>query len=335
MRVKLQNRYTIDMKRIGIIGGSSYTAGELIRILIHHPEVEIKFVYSRTNPAKSVAAVHPDLNGQTDLKFTDKTNMEVDVLFLCLGHGKSREYLEQYLVSDATLIVDMSRDFRLEAHNTIQGRNFIYGLTELHKSVIQSAKSIANPGCFATTIQLALLPLAHAGLLEEDIHVHAITGSTGAGAIPSSTTHFSWRNNNISWYKPFVHQHESEILQSLHESGAQAKLRFLPVRGDFTRGIFATAYTRFDKSLEAAQEIFSSFYDEAPFTHCVEEPIHLKQVVNTNQCHVHLHKHEDQLLITSALDNLIKGASGQAVENMNLALGYPQEMGLHLKATMY
>ena len=335
MPEKLLHRYIIDMKRIGIIGGSSYTAGELIRILIHHPEVEIEFVYSRTNPGKAISAVHPDLNGWTSLQFTDKTEQEVDVLFLCLGHGKSQEFLETHSVSENTIIIDLSRDFRLSPDSHIQGRDFVYGLPELQKHAIQASNSIANPGCFATTIQLALLPLAKAGELTEDVHVHAITGSTGAGAIPSSTTHFSWRNSNISWYKPFVHQHESEILQSLEQSGSNAKLRFLPLRGDFTRGIFASAYTRFDKSLEKAKEIFSDFYEDTPFTTCVTEPIHLKQVVNTNQCHLHLHKHEDQLLITSALDNLLKGASGQAVENMNLALGYPQEMGLQLKATMY
>ena len=323
------------MKHVGIIGGSSYTAGELIRILIHHPEVAISFIYSRTNPGKPISAVHPDLNGQTSLKFTDKTDIEVDILFLCLGHGRSQEFLKEHKISEGTLIIDMSRDFRLKDHDTIQGRSFVYGLPELHKKEIQTSKSIANPGCFATAIQLALLPLAQAGELKQDIHVHAITGSTGAGAIPSATTHFSWRNNNVSWYKPFVHQHESEILQSLHEEGASARLHFLPIRGDFTRGIFATAYTRFEKSIEAAAEIFSEFYAQAPFTTFVQEPIHLKQIVNTNQCHVHLHKHEDQLLITSALDNLLKGASGQAVENMNLALGYPQELGLQLKATMY
>lgn len=323
------------MKRIGIIGGSSYTAGELIRILIHHPEVEIAFVYSRTNPGKAVSAVHPDLSGYSALQFTDRTDMEVDVLFLCLGHGKSREYMKQHHVAKDTLLVDLSRDFRLNDSRNIQDRNFVYGLTELHKKAIESANSIANPGCFATAIQLALLPLALAGELDQDIHVHAITGSTGAGAIPSATTHFSWRNNNVSWYKPFVHQHESEIIQSLENGNVNPKLRFLPIRGDFTRGIFATAYTRFDRSLEEAQEIYSQFYEGSPFTTCVTEPIHLKQVVNTNQCHVHLHKHEDQLLITTALDNLLKGASGQAVENMNLAVGYPQVMGLQLKATIY
>jgi len=323
------------MKRIGIIGGSSYTAGELIRILIHHPEVEITFAYSRTNPGRSISAVHPDLNGYSSLQFTDKPDQEVDVLFLCLGHGKSREYIEHFGISKDTLVVDLSRDFRLSGDQNIMDRSFIYGLPELNKTGIQSAQSIANPGCFATAIQLALLPLAHAGKLKQDIHVHAITGSTGAGAIPSATTHFSWRNNNISWYKPFVHQHESEILQSLQYCGVNARLMFLPFRGNFTRGIFATAYTRFDSSLESAKEIYNNYYDGAPFTTCVREPIHLKQVVNTNQCHVHLHKHEDQLLITTALDNLLKGASGQAVENMNLALGYPQETGLKLKATMY
>lgn len=323
------------MKRIGIIGGSSYTAGELIRILIHHPHAEIAFVFSRTNPGKSIAAVHPDLSGQIQLQFTDRTDIDVDVLFLCLGHGRSKEYLEKHEVSEQTLIIDLSRDFRLNESKGIRNRTFVYGLPELYKSEIRDSRSISNPGCFATAIQLALLPLSEAGKLSHDIHVHAITGSTGAGAIPSDTTHFSWRNNNVSWYKPFVHQHESEIVQSLMQNGTPAKLRFLPLRGNFARGIFVTAYTRFEDSLERAQQLYADFYNEALFTTCVTEPVFLKQVVNTNQCHLHLHKHEDQILITSALDNLIKGASGQAVENMNLALGYPQDTGLRLKATTY
>lgn len=323
------------MKRIGIIGGSSYTAGELIRILIHHPETEIDFIYSRTNPGKAIRVVHPDLHGQTTLKFTDQTDIEVDVLFLCLGHGRSKAFLETHTVPEDTLIVDLSRDFRLDDQNSIGSREFVYGLPELNRSAVQTARSIANPGCFATAIQLALLPLAHAGKLDQDIHVHAITGSTGAGAIPSPTTHFSWRNNNVSWYKPFVHQHEAEILQSMHQSGGTANLRFLPIRGDFTRGIFATSYTQSELSLNDAQEIYSAYYKGSPFTTTVTEPIHLKQVINTNQCHVHLHKHEDRLLITTALDNLLKGASGQAVENMNLALGFPEDMGLRLKASVY
>ena len=335
MQGRSQEKYTIDMKRIGIIGGSSYTAGELLRILVNHPGVEIDFVYSRTNPGKPISEVHPDLLGQIDLSFTDMVSKEVDGLFLCLGHGRSLEFLENHSFSENTVIVDLSRDFRHRDHKKIQRRSFIYGLPELNKEAIIESKSIANPGCFATVIQLALLPLASTGQLEDTIHIHAITGSTGAGAIPSATTHFSWRNNNVSWYKPFVHQHEAEILQSLEQCGASGKLRFLPVRGDFPRGIFTTSYTQFKGTLEEARAIFDSYYSQAVFTQCPRTPIHLKQVVNTNNCHVHLHKHEDELLITSALDNLLKGASGQAVENMNLALGFAQDMGLQLKATVY
>lgn len=323
------------MKRIGIIGGSSYTAGELLRLLVNHPGVEIDFVFSRTNPGKPISTVHPDLLGQIDMTFTDQISKKVDGLFLCLGHGKSLAFLEKYSFSESTVIVDLSRDFRSKDHDKIQGRSFVYGLPELNEEAIAGSKSIANPGCFATAIQLALLPLACAGQLEDTLHIHAITGSTGAGAIPSSTTHFSWRNNNVSWYKPFVHQHEAEILQSLKQCGASGKLRFLPVRGDFPRGIFATCYTRFEGTLEDAQKLYDSYYAQSVFTRVAQSPIHLKQVVNTNYCHVHLHKHEDELLITSALDNLLKGASGQAVENMNLALGFPREMGLQLKATVY
>ena len=323
------------MKRIGIIGGSGYTAGELIRILINHPEAEIAFAYSRTNPGKLVSSVHTDLSGQTALEFTDQTGQEVDVLFLCLGHGRSREFLEQHPVSENTLIIDLSRDFRLQTEPGIQGRSFMYGLPELNKEGILESKSIANPGCFATAIQLALLPLASAGKLIDDVHVHAITGSTGAGVIPSPTTHFSWRNNNVSWYKPFVHQHETEILQSLEQCGAESKLRFLPIRGDFPRGIYATGYTKFEGSLSQARELYEAYYQNSRFTKIASEPVHLKQVVNTNYCHLHLHAHEDQLLVTSVLDNLMKGASGQAVENMNLALGLPEDMGLRIKASVY
>ncbi len=323
------------MKRIGIIGGSGYTAGELIRILINHPEVEIDFVYSQTNPGKLVSSVHTDLTGQTTLEFTDRPDKEVDVLFLCLGHGKSREFLEKHSLSSHTILIDMSRDFRLKNEPGIQDRTFVYGLTDLNNEAITESKSIANPGCFATAIQLALLPLAEAGKLKNDIHVHAITGSTGAGVMPSPTTHFSWRNNNVSWYKPFVHQHETEIIQSLEQCGANSTLRFLPIRGDFPRGIYATSYTQFSGSIEEAHTLYADYYRNSCFTKLASEPVHLKQVVNTNYCHVHLHKHEDQLLVTTALDNLMKGASGQAVENMNLALGLPQEMGLRIKASVY
>ena len=324
------------MIKVGIIGGSGYTGGELIRILLNHPEAKIDFVYSTTRAGKPIASAHPDLLGLTDLKFSGVVNQVVDVVFLCLGHGNSTAFLNENPFSTSTKIIDLSNDFRLQADSTFNGKRFIYGLPELNKSAIQSAETIANPGCFATAIQLALLPLAKAGLLEHDVHINAVTGSTGAGVGLSPSSHFSWRNNNVSWYKPFTHQHLGEIGESLESYGNPVgKLMFLPNRGNFTRGILATAYTRFEGLLEEAKQLFTDFYKDAVFTHLSEEEIHLKQVVNTNQCHIHLHKHEDVLLVTSAIDNLLKGASGQAVQNMNLMFGFPETEGLLLKAGVF
>jgi len=324
------------MIKAGIIGGSGYTGGELIRILLNHPETEIDFVYSTTRAGKPIASAHPDLLGLTDLKFSGEVNPNVDVVFLCLGHGNSTAFLNENPFSNSTKIIDLSNDFRLQADSTFNGKRFIYGLPELNKSSIQSAEAIANPGCFATAIQLALLPLAKAGLLNNEVHINAVTGSTGAGVGLSPSSHFSWRNNNVSWYKPFTHQHLGEIGESLESYGnTVGKLLFLPNRGNFTRGILATAYTQFDGSLEEAKQLFTDFYKDAVFTHLSEEEIHLKQVVNTNQCHIHLHKHEDLLLVTSAIDNLLKGASGQAVQNMNLMFGFPETEGLLLKAGVF
>lgn len=324
------------MLKAGIIGGSGYTGGELIRILLNHSQVEIDFVYSTTRAGKAVSSAHPDLLGTTDLNFTGTVNAEADVVFLCLGHGNSTKFLNENHFSDTTKIIDLSNDFRLQADATLGKRTFIYGLPELNTSEIKTANYIANPGCFATAIQLGLLPLAKAKLLNNNVHINAVTGSTGAGVSPSSTSHFSWRNNNVSWYKPFTHQHLGEInenLQSLQDdSGA---LFFLPNRGNFTRGILATAYTQFDGSLAEAVQLYKDFYANAEFTQVAEEPIHLKQVVNTNQCHIHLHKHEDTLLITSAIDNLLKGASGQAVQNLNLMFGFKENEGLQLKAGVF
>ncbi|WP_435623569.1 N-acetyl-gamma-glutamyl-phosphate reductase [Flagellimonas sp.] len=324
------------MIKAGIIGGSGYTGGELIRILLNHPEVDIDFVFSTTRAGKPISSAHPDLLGVTELGFTGKSNPEVDVVFLCLGHGNSSKFLSENEFSANTKIIDLSNEFRLENDAEFQGKQFVYGLPELQKEKIVKANHIANPGCFATAIQLALLPLAKQGSLSQEVHVNAMTGSTGAGVGLSPTSHFSWRNNNISWYKPFTHQHLGEIGESLKSFGNEVgKLRFLPNRGNFTRGILATAYTSHQGSLEEAKLLYQEFYQDALFTHMTDEPIHLKQVVNTNQCHIHLHQHEDVLLITSAIDNLLKGASGQAVQNMNLMFGLKEDLGLQLKAEVF
>ena len=324
------------MIKTGIVGGSGYTGGELIRILLNHPKTEIDFVYSTTRAGKKVSTAHPDLLGLTEMKFTGDVNLNVDVVFLCLGHGNSTKFLNENNFSENTKIIDLSNDFRLNDDSVYDGKEFVYGLPELKKSSIINAKNIANPGCFATAIQLALIPLAKAQVLDKQVHVNAVTGSTGAGVSPSGTTHFSWRNNNASWYKPFTHQHLGEINESL--KGLQensGEILFLPNRGNFTRGILATAYTYFEGTEEEAKQLYKDFYKDAEFTQVAEEPINLKQVVNTNQCHIHLHKHEDTLLITSAIDNLLKGASGQAVQNMNLMFGYSENEGLQLKAGVY
>jgi N-acetyl-gamma-glutamyl-phosphate reductase len=324
------------MIKAGIIGGSGYTGGELIRILLHHPATEIDFVYSTTRAGKPLTTAHADLLGQTDMTFTGNVNTNIDVVFLCLGHGNSTKFLQEHPFSSNTKIIDLSNDFRLNADANFEGKKFIYGLPELNRNKIEDANYIANPGCFATAIQLALLPLAKAKKLNSDVHINAVTGSTGAGVSPSATSHFSWRNNNVSWYKPFTHQHLGEIKESLSAMQTNvSELFFLPNRGNFTRGILATAYLYYEESLEEAIQLYKDFYEHARFTQLTEEPIHLKQVVNTNQCHVHLHKHENTLLVTSAIDNLLKGASGQAVQNMNLIFGLEEDLGLQLKAGVF
>ncbi|MCM4166907.1 N-acetyl-gamma-glutamyl-phosphate reductase [Arenibacter antarcticus] len=324
------------MIKVGIIGGSGYTGGELIRILLNHPNTEINFVYSTTRANKKITTAHPDLLGVTDLKFTGTVNPDVDAVFLCLGHGNSTKFLKENQFSKDTRIIDLSNDFRLAADSILDGKTFVYGLPELKKDEIKTARHIANPGCFATAIQLALLPLAQAKLLENPVHINAVTGSTGAGVSLSPTSHYSWRNNNVSWYKPFTHQHLGEIEENLHSLQQDTgELFFLPNRGNFTRGIMATAYTDFKGSLEEAYALYADFYKDAAFTQVTEEDINLKQVVNTNQCHIHLHKHNNTLLITSAIDNLLKGASGQAVQNMNLAFGFEENAGLQLKAGVF
>ncbi len=325
------------MIQVGIIGGAGYTAGELIRLLANHPKANINFAYSTSNAGNKVSHVHQDLVGSVDLLFTNAINPNVDALFLCLGHGNSQKFLEDHSFSDHTRIIDLSNDFRLKEDQIFQGRQFTYGLPELQREVIQKAKHIANPGCFATAIQLALLPLANAKLLHTNVHVNAATGATGAGTSLSATTHFTWRANNFSHYKPFVHQHLGEITQSLNglQEHFDSEIVFIPNRGDFSRGIFATAYTNFEGNIEDVKRIYKAFYKDAKFTFVSDENIHLKQVVNTNNCLIHLHKHNGKLLITSIIDNLLKGASGQAIQNMNLLFGFEESEGLNLKANYF
>ena len=324
------------MKTAGLIGGSGYTGGELLRLVLNHPGLTLDFVYSTTRPGFPLSETHPDLLGSTSIDFTDQVNLEVSVVFLCLGHGNSYKFLEQNKFSEQTLIIDLSNDFRLSAHSEFMGRTFIYGLPERNKEAIEQATAIANPGCFATVIQLALLPLATAKKLTNSIHVNATTGSTGAGVGLSATAHFSWRNNNMSWYKPFTHQHLGEIGESINElQGSATQMYFLPQRGDFTRGIFTTAYTAFDGSIEEAVALYTDYYANDPFTHVSKQEIALKQVINSNNCFLHLHLHKGTLLITSVIDNLIKGASGQAIQNMNLIYGWEEGLGLNLKASTF
>ena len=324
------------MKTAGIIGGSGYTGGELLRLVLNHPGLTLDFVYSTTRPGFPLSETHPDLLGSTSIDFTDQVNLEVSVVFLCLGHGNSSKFLEQNKFSEQTLIIDLSNDFRLSADSEFMGRTFVYGLPERNKEAIEQATAIANPGCFATAIQLALLPLATAQKLTNSIHINATTGSTGAGVGLSATAHFSWRNNNMSWYKPFTHQHLGEIGESINElQGSATQMHFLPQRGDFTRGIFATAYTAFNGSIEEAVALYTDYYANDPFTHVSKQEIALKQVINSNNCFLHLHLHEGTLLITSVIDNLIKGASGQAIQNMNLIYGWEEGLGLNLKASTF
>jgi len=325
------------MIQVGIIGGAGYTAGELIRVLLNHKKVTLNFVYSTSNAGNYIYDVHQDLLGTTDLKFTDKINADVDVLFLCLGHGNSKKFLSKNTFSNHTKIIDLSQDFRLTKAADFQGKSFVYGLPELQKEAIKKAQNIANPGCFATAIQLALLPLADKNLINSDVHINATTGATGVGVSPGATTHFSWRSNNFSVYKAFTHQHLGEINESLKKSqpSFDKALFFIPNRGNFARGIFVSAYLNCDKSLEKAYELYDAFYQAASFTQMSKNPIHLKQVVNTNNCVVHLEKFHNKLLITVAIDNLLKGASGQAVQNMNLMCGFDEAEGLKLKASAF
>ncbi len=325
------------MIKAGIIGGSGYTAGELLRLLVHHPKVKLDFVYSTTNAGVSIHKQHPDMIGEIDLKFTDIVNPNVDVLFLCLGHGRSQEFLKTHDFSEHTKVIDLGNDFRLKKDNRFLNRDFVYGLPELQKENVKTAKNIANPGCFATAIQLALLPLASKGKLTDAVHINATTGSTGAGVVPGSTTHFSWRDNNFSSYKVFTHQHLGEIEQSLQQlqNDFKTPLFFIPNRGNFSKGIYATMYTKYEGSEEEAKALYKSFYKNAQFTTISDQEISLKQVVNTNKCILHVSKKNGMLLITSVIDNLIKGASGQAIHNLNLMFGFEEKTGLKLKASAF
>ena len=322
------------MIRTGIIGGAGYTAGELIRLLINHPKVEIMFVHSNSNAGNKITDVHTGLLGETNLLFTDEIALdEIDLLYFCTAHGDTRKFLDSRPMPDSLRIIDLSMDYRIadEEHN------FIYGLPELYREEIHSARHIANPGCFATCIQLALLPLAAHAMLNHAIHVNAITGSTGAGVKLADTSHFSWRNDNVSIYKPFTHQHLSEIKQSLTQlqPDMSGEILFIPVRGNFSRGIFATLYTECHESEEDILQLYKTYYKNHPFTFVTDKSPDLKQVVNTNKCLLHLHKHGNMLLITSVIDNLLKGASGQAVHNMNLMFNLDETAGLHLKPSAF
>lgn len=317
--------------KAGIIGGAGYTGGELIRLLLNHPDVKITFVHSRSNAGNPLYAVHADLLGETELTFTGELDNNIDVLFLCLGHGEAKKFLEAGNIAPAVKIIDLSQDFRLG--ESLPGREFVYGLPEMQRDKIRTAQNIANPGCFATGIQLGLLPLAQAGLLQE-VHTTGITGSTGAGQSLQSTTHFTWRANNVSTYKVLTHQHLKEIRRTLQllQPSFTGNVNFVPVRGDYPRGIWVTSYLDSDLSLEEAVQLYKTYYAAHPFTQVSQEQIDLKQVVNTNKCFIQLEKVGNKLVIHSIEDNLLKGASGQAVQNMNLMFGLEETTGLKLKA---
>ncbi|MBS0027913.1 N-acetyl-gamma-glutamyl-phosphate reductase [Chitinophaga sp. 22321] len=320
--------------KAAIIGGAGYTGGEMIRLLLNHPDVAISFVHSRSNAGNPLYAVHADLLGETEQLFTGELSSDIDVMFLCLGHGESKKFLEATEVAAHVKVIDLSQDFRLG--ETVSERTFVYGLPEMQRDLIKAAQNIANPGCFATGIQLGLLPLAKAGLLKE-VHTTGITGSTGAGQSLQSTSHFTWRANNISTYKVLNHQHLKEIRRSLQllQPGFNGDVNFVPVRGDYPRGIWVTSYLQSDLSLEEAVKLYKDFYAGHPFTHVSDKQIDLKQVVNTNKCLIQLEKTGDKLVIHSIEDNLLKGASGQAVQNMNLMCGLDETAGLKLKSIVF
>ena len=332
------------MIKIGILGAAGYTGGELIRLLIHHPEAQIFFANSESNAGNYVADIHEGLYGDTDMKFTaDMPFDDVDVIFFCFGHGKSEAFIREHHIPQHVRIIDLAQDFRIAGNDSNAGfmtpanHDFVYGLPEINRELIANARHVANPGCFATCIQLGLLPAAKLGLINDDVAVNAITGSTGAGQKPGATTHFSWRNNNMSIYKAFTHQHVPEIRQSLRQVQGylDAAIDFIPYRGDFARGIFATEVVRTDKPIEEIVEGYKEFYKDAAFTHYVDKSIDMKQVVNTNKALVHCDKFGNKLLITSCIDNLLKGAVGQAVQNMNIMFGIDEKSGLNLKPSAF
>jgi N-acetyl-gamma-glutamyl-phosphate reductase len=322
--------------KVGIVGGAGYTGGEAIRLLLNHPNAELAFVNSTSNTDKPLASVHADLVGETEMKFSGKLSDDIDVLFLCVGHGDAKKFLTENSISDKIKIIDLSQDFRLTQHSTFDTKQFVYGLPEINKAAIRFAKNIANPGCFATAIQLGLLPLAKAGLLK-DVYTTGITGSTGAGQGLSANSHFSWRANNIQAYKTLQHQHLGEIGQSLLQLQPKGgiDLSFVPWRGDFTRGIFISSQLSCDPSLDELNKLYEGFYKDQPFTTITKDAMYLKQVVNTNKCIIQLEKVGSKLVVHSAIDNLLKGASGQAVQNMNLLFGFDETAGLKLKANYF
>lgn len=323
--------------KAGIIGGAGYTGGELLRILVNHPQVEIAFVHSNSNAGNYIYEVHTDLFGDTELKFTGELSYNIDVLFLCVGHGDARKFLEANLFPESVKIIDLSQDFRLKDKSTIDSRSFVYGLPELNRDAIKQADNIANPGCFATCLQLGLLPLAASNNLNAEVHITATTGSTGAGQSLAATSHFTWRNNNASVYKAFDHQHLNEIGESLTQlqPDFDKDVNFIPYRGDFTRGIIASIYLDSDLTAEDAVKLYSDYYAAHPFTHVTTRNIDLKQIVNTNKCFIQVQKKGNKLFIISIMDNLLKGASGQAVQNMNLIFGLEEQAGLRLKAAAF
>ncbi|SHG12544.1 N-acetyl-gamma-glutamyl-phosphate reductase [Bacteroides luti] len=322
------------MIKVGIIGGAGYTAGELIRLLINHPDVEIVFINSSSNAGNKITDVHEGLYGETDMVFTDELPLDkIDLLYFCTAHGDTRKFMESHTLPENLKVIDLSMDYRIASDE----HDFIYGLPELNRRRICQSKHVANPGCFATCIQLGLLPLAKNLLLNGDVSVNAITGSTGAGVKPGATSHFSWRNNNMSIYKPFSHQHVPEIKQSVKQlqNSFNSDIDFIPYRGDFARGIFATLVVKTSVTLDEIKRMYIEYYEKDSFVHVVDANVDLKQVVNTNKCLIHLEKHGDKLLIISCIDNLLKGASGQAVHNMNLMFGLEETVGLRLKPSAF
>ncbi|MBX9733977.1 MAG: N-acetyl-gamma-glutamyl-phosphate reductase [Chitinophagaceae bacterium] len=318
------------MIKVGVVGGAGYTGGELIRLLIHHPQVQVLFVQSNSNAGNPVYSVHKDLYGETNLLFSATIDVEVDIIFLCVGHGDAVQFLNNNTIPDSIKIIDLSQDFRLQPKSVFGTRSFVYGLPELNKDKISVASNIANPGCFATAIQLGLLPLSKVGLLS-NVYTTGITGSTGAGQSLNATSHFSWRANNIQAYKTLNHQHIAEISESINAQG----IHFVPWRGDFTRGIYVSSTLDSTLTQEALYDLYQNFYNDAVFTHVSDTMIDLKQVVNTNKCLIHIEKVGNKVVIHSCIDNLLKGASGQALQNMNIMFGIPEKTGLQLKTNYF